>query len=42
MRRIHKGRRIRHEAADRDYPLFPNDNRYDHPTNGEGDDYRDS
>jgi hypothetical protein len=41
MRRIHEGKRIRYEAADRDYPLFPNGNRYDHPTNGEEDDYRD-
>jgi hypothetical protein len=41
MSRINKGKRIRRGAADRDYPLFPNDNRYDHPGNGEEDDYRD-
>jgi membrane-associated phospholipid phosphatase len=41
MNRIINGKRIRHEAADRDYPFFPSDNRYDHPTNGEEDDYRD-
>lgn len=41
MKRIDNGKRIRHDAADRDYPPSPNDGRHDHPTNGEEDDYRD-
>jgi len=41
LNRIHKGKKIRYNAIEKDYPAIPNDNRYDHPTNGEEDDYRD-
>lgn len=42
MFRISKGKNIRHIAANRDYPSYPNDDLYDHPDNHEEDDYRDS